>query len=373
MKMGRNFRCGVAVATTVALASVAASTAGAAGRSVKIPPNPLKHVLAQVAGLKVAAREAKLHSLAAKEGGVTVYTSLSKTIYPQVAKAWEAAYPDVKLNLYRASSEDVYAKAANEADAHNRGGADIVETNGPEMFFLQHKQNVLVPYRGSPYAAQIPKAYRFDAFTADRVDTFVIAWNTNLVKDPPKTLADLADSKWKGKLGMEPTDVDWYAALFGYYTTAAKPRLSKAAATRMFTAIGHNSQLISGHTTLANDLASGQVSVVVDAHSQSIEALQMKGAPITFQPLVTPILSRPQGMGITYTTSHPAAALLWYDWMLSKGGQSVLRQAGAEGSNPYFRDPAFAHAPVIPEDLRPIVKHYQEWTKRNQQVTGVTG
>ena len=362
---------------TAALAALlvltAATAAGAAPAAKTIPPNPLTGVLKQVAGLKLAAREAKLHALAVKEGSVTVYTSLSKENYPAVQKAWAATYPDVKLNIYRGSSEDVFAKATTEADAGNHNGADIVETNGPEMYFLQHAKNVLVPYRGSPYAKAIPAAYRFDAFTADRVDTFVVAWNTNLVSSPPKTLQDLANPKWKGKLGLEPTDVDWYAALFDYYTTQAKPKMTAAAATAMFKAIGANSQIINGHTTLANDLAAGQISVVVDGHSQSIEALKKKGAPVSFQPLVTPILSRPQGMGITYTTSHPAAALLWYDWMLSKGGQQALRGSGAEGSNPYFHDPAFNGAHVIPEDMRPIVTHYQEWTKKNEQITGVSG
>jgi iron(III) transport system substrate-binding protein len=376
MKSRRSLRLAstLTVVASAVAALVAATVAGAApAAKVKIPPNPLKGVLKQVAGLKIAAREAKLHQLALKEGGtVTVYTSLSKSIYPDVQKAWAQTYPDIKLSIYRASSEDVFAKAVNEANAGTHG-ADIVETNGPEMYFLQHAKNVLVPYRGSPFASALPKAYRFDSFTADRVDTFVVAWNTNLVKNPPKTIKDLADPKWKGQLGLEPTDVDWYAALFDYFTTQAKPKMSAAAATAMFKKIGANSQIINGHTTLANDLAAGQISVVVDGHSQSIEALKMKGAPVELAPVVTPVLQRPQGMGITYTTVHPAAALLWYDWMLSKDGQSVLRKAGAEGSNPYYRDPVFAHVGVIPEDMRPIVTHYQEWTKKNQQITGVSG
>jgi iron(III) transport system substrate-binding protein len=373
MKSARSLPRVLPVAVAVALLSATAAGAAPATK-VKIPPNPLKGVLARVAGLKLQAREAKLHELAAKEGGVTVYTSLSKSIYPAVEKAWQKTYPDVKLTLYRASSEAVYAKTVNEAMARDRSGADIVETNGPEMIFLQHKKDVLVPYRGSPYARAIPKAYRFDTFTADRVDTFIVAWNTNLVKSPPTSFKDLASAKWKGKLELEPTDTDWFAAMMNYFTQQAKPKLSYSAAFAMFKKIGANAQIVNGHTHMANLLAAGQASVVLDAHSQSIEALQKKGAPLAYKPMVMPIFSRPQGMGITYNSSHPAAALLWYDWMLSgKGGQSVLEKAGAEGANPYFADPNFVGRHVIPMDLRPIVSHYQLWTKRNGQITGVNG
>lgn len=375
MKSNRSVRrASVPAIATAVLAALAATTvAGAATTAKQVPANPLKGVLSQVAGLKVQARETKLHQLAAKEGQINVYTSLSKSIYPSVEKAWAATYPDVKLNIYRASSEAVYAKAVNEANANDRSGADIVETNGPEMFFLQHDQNVLVPYRGSPFAKQIPAAYRFDTFTGDRVDTFIVAWNTNLVKTPPTSFKDFADPKWKGKLALEPTDVDWYAAMIGYYTNQATPKMSFAAAKAMFKKIGANAQIINGHTHMANLLAAGQVSVVLDAHSQSIEALQKKGAPLEYKPLVDPVFSRAQGMGITYHTSHPAAALLWYDWMLSGKGQSVLVKAGAEGSNPYFSDPNFTGHKVIPMDIRPIVHRYQYWTKQNQEITGVSG
>lgn len=361
----------VAVALVCSLAAAAAGTAASSKRPA--PPNPLKGVLRQVAGLKLAAREAKLHALAAQEGEVTVYTSLSKLVYPAIVSAWNATYPDVKLNLFRGSSEDVYAKTVAEADARSHSGADIAETNGTEMLFMQHRNNVLVPYRGSPYAKAVPAKLKYDTFTADRKDTFIVAWNTNYVSDPPKVFKDLTDPKWKGHIGIEPTDVDWFAALYTYFTTQAKPRMSPAAATAMFKAIAANSQIINGHTTLANDLAAGQVWIVPDAHSQSIEQLQKKGAPLAFKPPVYPVLTRGQGMGITYNTSHPAAALLFYDWMLSPAAQKVLQANGSEGGNPAYGDASLAGIKILPLDERLVVPHWVEWEKRNAAVTGASG
>jgi len=363
------------VAALAAFVGTSVGSAAPAGRSAATPPNPIKSVLGQVKGLKIKGgfpsnpRDTKLHQLALQQGGeVNVYTSLSSFITKPLQDTWKATFPDVKLNLYRASSEDVSARFLSESAAGTKG-ADVVETNGTTMLIFQHKKNLLVPYRGSPYAAQISKQYRFDDFTADRIEKFVVAWNTNLVKSPPKSFQDLADPSWKGKLAMEPTDSDWFAALYEYMTTDAKPKLTSAQADELFKKLAANAQLIPGHSAEASALAAGQVSVVVTGHAQSLEQLQAKNAPIAFSPFVTPVLERPQGMGISYLAPHPAAALLFYDFLLSPVGQRMLQQNGVEPANPYFPDNAFASDPfTVRIDIRPIVENWVAWTKHYNAV-----
>src|SRR5690606_29865778 len=45
-----------------------------------------------------------------------------------------------------------------------------------------------------------------------QITLFALAYNTNLLdkKDLPKSYQDLADPKWKGKIGVEGTDYDWF-------------------------------------------------------------------------------------------------------------------------------------------------------------------
>ena len=70
----------------------------------------------KIKGLKPDARTAKLLELAKAEGGqVNVYSSLSSTVVKPLQDAWAAEYPDVKLNLYRASSEDVSNRFLSES------------------------------------------------------------------------------------------------------------------------------------------------------------------------------------------------------------------------------------------------------------------
>jgi iron(III) transport system substrate-binding protein len=356
------------VALVVALAGAAA---GSSAPTKAPPPSPIKALANSLKGKSLSAREARLHTLAAQEGQVNVYTSLSSLITKAVQQAWAEKYPDVKLSLYRASSEDVTARVLAERRAGTHG-ADVIETNGTNMLIFQHMKNVLVPYKQSPLRAKIPKAYQFDTFTADRLEKFVVAWNTNAVSSPPRSYADLANPKWKGKLALEPTDVDWFAALYEYFTKVRKPHMSTKAADRMFKAIAANSQLIEGHTTEANLLAAGQVQVIVSGHAQSIEQLQAKKAPISFKPFVTPVVERPQGLGISYRLPHKAAALLFYDWLLGPQGQKILLDNGVEPARTDFNDSAFASKPfTIKVDERPIVANYVKWSKKFDKITGV--
>jgi iron(III) transport system substrate-binding protein len=367
----------LAVLVTALAGFVGASVGSAAPSAKVIPPNPLKPVLAQVAGLKIKPggfpnnpRDAKLHQLALAEGAqVNVYSSLSSFITAPLTALWKQTFPDITLNFYRASSEDVSARFLAESGAGTKG-ADIVESNGSTMLIFQHDKNLLVPYRGSPYAAQIPKEYRFDSFTSARLEEFVVAWNKNLVPNPPTSFQELADPKWKGKLALEPTDTDWFATLEEYFMTDAKPKLTQAQADDMFKKIAANSQLIPGHSAEASALAAGQISIIVSGHGQSIEQLQSKNAPITFgPPFVTPVVERPQGMGVSYLAPHPAAALLFYDFLLSPSGQKMLQQNGVVPANPYFPDNSFSTHPfTVKMDIRPIVANWVAWNKHYNAV-----
>lgn len=381
----RSVRLGVIALATAAVAAGCGGGApsspsskqgqGAGGGAAGAPATPanLKKAEAAVADLSPAQRRQKLTALAKTEGAqVNVDTSLSDLVVAPLEKAWKQAFPDIKLNLYRASSEDVTARVLAERDAH-RSGADLVETNGTNMVTFQNRKDVLVPYSGSPYASAIPKEYRFPTFTADRVEKFTIAWNTKLVKDPPRSFADLADAKWSHKLAMEPTDVDWFAAIYDHLKAHGGPGggpLPKSKLDAMWKAIAGNSQMINGHTDQANALAAGQVQVLLSGHAQSLEQLQAKNAPVSFQPFVTPIIERPQGIGLVYGLKHPAAALLFYDWILSPDGQKVLQSNGVEAANPRFPDSHFASNPqTIQLDPTPIVARYKQWQAKYESFT----
>ena len=240
------------LAAALALAAVAA-LAGARPASTApeaTPPNPLRSTINAVERLKPAAREQKLLQLAKAEGGTLEwYTSLSSPISRAIEEAFEKQY-GLTVNRYRAGSEAVAQRLIEEARA-NRPGADVIETNGTEMLHFQHRRNLLVPYTSSPYRKAVPKNGRFDSFTASRMEYFIVAWNKNLLPagGPPRSFQDLASARFRGKLSMEPTDQDWYAALWQWYRT--KQKWSPARIDTMFANIARNSVITSGPTTQA--------------------------------------------------------------------------------------------------------------------------
>jgi iron(III) transport system substrate-binding protein len=360
---------------------VAASLASGAVRNAPPPiPAKLKADIATATKIKsISQREKALAELAANEGGqVNVYTSLSSLVVKAVQAQWAKDYPSIKLNLFRGSSEDVTARVMAERRAHPDSGADIVETNGTNMLFFQHFKDTLIPYTKSPYRVDVSKAYRFDTWTADRLEKFVVAWNTNLVQgsDVPKSWADLTDPKWKGKLTMEPTDDDWFSAVYSYLQAHGGrngKRMTASALNGLWQGIARNAQLISGHTNEATALAAGQVAIIVSGHAQSIENLQQKGAPLAFSPFVKPIIERPQGVGITYWAPHPGAALLFYDWLMSPEVQNIMNQNGVTPANTKVSGdanfPPSTEKFTVKMDLRPIVSHIVSWQKKYESFT----
>ncbi len=336
------------------------------------PPNPLASVLRQVKGLKLAARERKLLQLAKAEGGTLEwYTSLSSLISKPVEEAFEKQY-DLTVNRFRASSEDVTRRIEAEAGA-GRSGADVVETNGIEMIFFQNRQ-IIVPYSESPYRNAIPRSGRYYAFTADRVEKYTPAWNTERLPagGPPKSWEDLASPRFRGKLSMEPTDQDWFAVLWTYLKT--KKKWSDAKLNRVFRGMAQNSALTRGHTTQATLLAAGQFAVVVSPHVQSVKQLKDKGAPVAFKPFVQPVVFRNQGIGIVYRLKHPATALLFYDWMLKKdGGQKVLIENNSEPARTDMGESEFRGAKIVYMNLKGVVGRFDFWTKKYEGFTRLAG
>src|SRR5712692_2662567 len=68
---------------------------------------------------------------AKREGEMSLYTSLTAATAAKVKADFERRY-GIRINLWRASSENILQRVATEARA-GRADFDVVETNGPEM------------------------------------------------------------------------------------------------------------------------------------------------------------------------------------------------------------------------------------------------
>jgi iron(III) transport system substrate-binding protein len=267
-----------------------------------------------------ADREARLLEQARKEGSVVLYTSLAPTESKPLADAFEKKY-GVKVELWRALSDKVVQRVIAEAQGR-RHAVDVVETNGPEMEMLA-RERLLAEFH-SPFIADLPAeaipAHR--TWFPDRMNFFVVGYNTDKVRrsEIPATYEGFTDPRWKGRIGLEATDVEWMATLIKKWGNDKGMDYF-----RRLSAM--NPDVRKGHVLLAELVAAGEVAVGLTMYNSNIESLKRKGAPIDFVP-VQPVAARPQGIGIARNAPHPHAALLFADFVLSPEGQKLFESMG---------------------------------------------
>src|SRR5208337_486619 len=148
-------------------------------------------------------REQRLIAKAREEGTLVLYTSMATTESALLAQAFERRY-GVKVQLWRALSENVLQRALMEARGHRRA-MDVVETNAPEVEALAREQ--VIAQFDSPHVADLP-AWAIPShrrWFSDRTNLWVTGYNTAKVKrdELPVTLAGFADPAWKGRLSLE--------------------------------------------------------------------------------------------------------------------------------------------------------------------------
>jgi len=145
----------------------------------------------------------QLVAAATKEGKVVWYSATDVAVAEKLARSFEAKYPGIKVQVERSGAERIFQRI-NQEYGSKIYTADVVETSDAVHFIHFKRQGWLQPAVPSDVAKYWPKEYR-DAdgqFAAYRAHLSVIAYNTKLVpkEQAPKSLTDLLDPKWSGKL-----------------------------------------------------------------------------------------------------------------------------------------------------------------------------
>ena len=305
-------------------------------------------------------RDQKLVAAAKKEGALTIYTSAQSDDMGALVAGFEKKY-GIKVEMWRSSSEKVLQRAVQEARA-NRNTMDIAETNGPEMESL-HREKVLQAVK-SPYLADlIPQAILpHHEWVGTRLNVFVQAYNTQAVKkeDLPKTWEDLANPKWKGKLGIEQEDQDWLSGEYG--------ELGEARANKVFKAIVDTNGISvrKGHTLLTQLVVSGEIPLALTVYNYKAEQLKNKGAPIDWFS-IGPAIARPNGVGVAKKAPHPHAAVLFFDYEISPEGQQILAKRDFVPTSKKVDTP-LNKIPMRFVDPAQMLDQADKWTKLYQQL-----
>ncbi len=312
------------------------------------------HGQADIATYQGADRSQKILEGAKKEGTLTIYTSATVDDMTTLTIAFTKKY-GIKTQVWRASSENIIQRSATEA----RGGrfdVDVFETDGVAMEAV-YREKLLQEVRSPLLADLMPEAIRpHKEWIGDRVQIFTAAYNTRLVKkdDLPKSYDDLTNPKWKGKLGIEAGDYDWFSAVVS--------ELGEEKGLKLFREIVAKNGLSirKGHTLIANLVVSGEVPLALTTYLYKALQLKNDGAPIDYL-VLPPQIARAQGTGMARKAPHPHAAVLFMDFLLSDA-QEILAKRDFIPTNIKVK-PLPASMPLKFVDPATLLDQNDKWEK----------
>ena len=265
-----------------------------------------------------ADRMDKIVAAARKEGTLTLYTTIAEKDLPAIVKPFEDKY-GVKVVVWRAGTDKVLQRAVQEARA-GRNEVDAVHFGSPEMEALA-REKVLAPVTSPVHkdllAGSVPSHRQW---AATILSVWVQAYNTNVVKksELPRTYQDLLDPRWKGKLGIEAKNDDWFA-------TVVHQMGSESQGVEFFRKLSSTNGISprQGHTLLNNMVVSGEVPLALTVYNYMPEQAKKKGAPIDWF-VIEPAIARANAIGVARHAQHPNAALLFYEYLLGPDGQQAM-------------------------------------------------
>jgi len=179
---------------------------------------PSEDALAKINRLPPAERQAALVKEAKNEKSVVWYAPMNREDLRQFTSAFEAEYPFLKVEILTGGPQSILNRILTEYRA-GRHNYDTLNIRSSALFTLK-KTNAIgrydSPYRGGLRAGFYDKDGYFNGIWASLM---VFLYNTKQVNkaEAPRSINDLLQPKWKGRMGMDQDADDWLAALLEYY------------------------------------------------------------------------------------------------------------------------------------------------------------
>jgi len=299
---------------------------------------------------------AELLAAARKEGRVVLYTANFLDTEQAVVKRFSERFPGIRIEIVRGPTGQLITRIKTEAAA-NRMIADVIDISDRPQ--ARAMIELFAPY-APPNAADYPEIAR----TGDRLwprsgNAWTITYNSELVKKPPTSWADLAKPEF-GKLHLGQTVV---VAGGGPFNRAMFERKvlgedywAKQAALKP--------TLYPSQAPMVDAMIRGEIAIAPLVTNLAIP-LAAQGAPIKwfFAPEGVPVTVF--CAGIAKGASNPNAAKLFLDWALSREGQALMVELGSFASMTNAPMPPGVDAKAIrtwyPDDDE-VERIFKPWT-----------
>ena len=265
--------------------------------------------------------------VAAAPEKLIIYTSMKESLIGKLRDGFVKQNPNVAMDYQSAGAGKLMAKMAAERES-GKILADIIWTSEVPDFYTMKKEGILEKYVSPATKETLNPFDDFDGhFTAARLGTLGIAYNTRFIKTPPTMWQDLFKPEYKGAFGIANPSLSGTA----YMSVAL---LVKQFGWEFIEKLRANGARIGkGSGQVIDDTASGDLvaSLAVDYITNDKIS---KGATIA---LAYPpeMLVAPSPVAIVKGSPNMNAAKKFVDYLLSKEAQTII---AAEGTLPVRTD-----------------------------------
>jgi iron(III) transport system substrate-binding protein len=258
---------------------------------------------------------AELIEAAKKEGKVVYYTADFAEVEQEITKEFNKRFPFVKVEMVRAPGGQLITRIKTEAAA-NKLAADVICHSDRGLILAL--QDLLADY-APPNAAD----YREDVQVSPKIWPrqtlgWSIAYNIDLIKNPPKSWMDLTKpeygNKQIGQVIAPSGGTTWTRTMFERQVLGDDYWAKQAAV---------GAALYPSGAPLSDALVRGEVSIAPLLYNV-IFTKKKDGAPVEifFPPEGVPL--NMYGAGVTKTATNPNAAKLFLNWALSADAQAFM-------------------------------------------------
>ena len=276
--------------------------------------------VAEVGNYRGADREEMLKAGARKEGKLMWYTTL--TAHKEIAAVFEAKYPGIRVETYRAGSRDLLRRILSEAQS-KRNLADVIETTPPTLMIMRDNK-LLQPYY-SPHLGNFPADAKEEAdkdrvlWTTDRESMVGLGFNRNMVRaaEAPKSFADLIKPEYRGKVGVSGDET-------GVRMVGAMIRAKGEEYVKQLKGLEMRMHMISGGA-MHELLAAGEIHTSISIFRNHVLAAQPKGAPTEWVPLDL-VPTNAGGVALPVSSNNVHAAVLFADFLISPEAQKIYEE-----------------------------------------------
>ena len=256
----------------------------------------------------------------ATSGTITLYTSVTQDTVDAVLGALTRAYPDVHVNVFRAPTGQLDARI----EAEQRSGgvqADVLWATDPLSTESYATQGLLASLSGDDLSA-VPGQYRTDTFVGTRLLNLVLVASSN-VQPRPVSWHDLADAAYRDDVALpDPAFAGSAFAALGYFASTPDYGLDFYRQLRANGAVQ-----VQAIGDVITNVANGTQAVGISLDKSVRDEID-KGSPITLiwpQPGAIAVYSP---VAIFRSSSSPAAALTFVDFLVSMPAQTAIAGTG---------------------------------------------